>query len=158
MIREEIAFKTSSPEETHRVGERLSHLLKKNDVIALYGELGSGKTVFTQGVCVGLQIKSYITSPTFTLVQEYPGIHPVYHFDFYRLDSIEEIDALDLDGYFMADGICIIEWAERGEALLPEDRIEVRIERLKRSDTENIDKRDIMITAPQNRRIKEVVQ
>ncbi len=157
MTGEEISVITRSPEETFHLGERLSRLLKEGDVVALHGELGSGKTIFTQGVCAGFEIQAYITSPTFTLVQEYPGKQMVFHFDFYRLETIDEIDALDLDGYFLSDGVSIIEWAERGEVLLPEDRFCVRFDRFSHDDNEDFDARKITISAPPNRYLQEAM-
>lgn len=127
-----VAFITEGWEQTHALGCSLAALLKINDVIALYGELGSGKTIFTKGICEGLGVNDLVTSPTFTLVQEYRGRLPVFHFDFYRLSGPEEAEMLDLDKYFFQDGISVIEWAERAEPLLPKNRINVKLDGIKR--------------------------
>lgn len=131
-------------DETFVLGEKLSDGLIANDVLALSGDLGSGKTVLIQGVCRGLGVTDYVTSPTFTLIQEYAGKWPVYHFDFYRLDRIDQIENLGLDSYFESGGIALIEWAERGERLLPDDAIRIRIER----DSENENTRVITLVFP----------
>ncbi len=125
MKRERIQKVTHTRAETLRLARRFSRCLEAGDVVALYGELGSGKTVFAQGVCAGLDVEDPVTSPTFTLVQEYRGRMTVFHIDFYRLDSCEEIVHLDLDGILDSGGVTLIEWAERGEALLPEERFSV---------------------------------
>jgi tRNA threonylcarbamoyladenosine biosynthesis protein TsaE len=128
--RDTVEIITQCSEETFRYGERLSGFLCGGDVVALYGELGSGKTVFAQGVCTGLGVVDYVTSPSFTLLQEYDGRLKVFHFDFYRLESEREVEELDVYSYFDAGGVSIVEWAERGEALLPEDRISVYFDRV----------------------------
>ena len=127
-----VVFITEGWEQTLALGCSLAGLLKINDVIALYGELGSGKTIFTKGLCEGLGVNDLVTSPTFTLVQEYRGRLPVFHFDFYRLSGPEEAEMLDLDEYFMQGGISVIEWADMAEPLLPENRIKVKLDRTER--------------------------
>jgi tRNA threonylcarbamoyladenosine biosynthesis protein TsaE len=97
-------------------------------VIALYGELGAGKTSLVKGIAQGLEIQEHVTSPTFTLIQEYQGKLPMYHFDCYRLNSIEEFSQLGPDEYFFGKGVCLIEWAEKIEPLLPPNRISIRID------------------------------
>ncbi|MCI0514224.1 tRNA (adenosine(37)-N6)-threonylcarbamoyltransferase complex ATPase subunit type 1 TsaE [candidate division KSB1 bacterium] len=121
-------FITHSAAETRQLGAALSQFLRPGDVIALIGDLGSGKTCLTQGICTGLGVTEAVTSPTFVLINEYPGQYPVYHFDFYRLNSPAEIWALGVDDYFNGAGICIIEWADRGLSLLPSNRIEIYLE------------------------------
>lgn len=143
-------------DETYGWGKKLSGLLKIGDVIALYGELGTGKTVFAQGVCAGLDVYDYVTSPTFTLVQEYTGRMPVFHFDFYRVESLSEIEDLDIDGYMMAGGVCIVEWAEKGEALLPESRISVVLDRIAENGSVAVDKRSIRLTGPKGRGLSDL--
>ncbi len=103
-------------EETLRLGRLLGELLVPRDVILLEGELGTGKTAFTQGIGCGLAVAANINSPTFTILKEYVGRMPLYHFDLYRLDRPEEFSALGFDDYFTGDGVCVVEWAERGEA------------------------------------------
>jgi tRNA threonylcarbamoyladenosine biosynthesis protein TsaE len=121
---------TNSLEETLQLGAELARTLQPGTVIGLIGDLGSGKTCLTQGICAGLGVVDYVTSPTFTLINEYQGRLPVYHFDFYRIDKAAEIEDLGCDEYFYGQGVCIIEWAEKILSFLPEERIEIRIKRL----------------------------
>ncbi len=113
---------SSCDEETYNWGKRLADFLKSGDVVVLYGELGSGKTVFAQGVCAGLEVRDVVTSPSFTLIHEYQGRMPVFHFDFYRLTSEREVEDLNVLGYWESQGISLVEWADRGESLLPEKK------------------------------------
>jgi tRNA threonylcarbamoyladenosine biosynthesis protein TsaE len=142
---------SESREATVRAGEAFSRRLAPGDVVALTGELGSGKTVFVQGVCAGLGVPGFVTSPTFTLMQEYAGRVPVYHFDFYRLNSAAEIAELDPAGAFEAGGICLIEWAERGRTLLPPDRFEVELAHVFENGRPVPERRRIRIRAPGGR-------
>ena len=118
-------YTTGSNTETRKLGTRLARGLRAGDVIALFGELGSGKTCFTQGLGQGLNVKMPITSPTFTIMQEYPGRLPMFHFDFYRLNSDIELHDLGVDEYFDGDGISLIEWPEIVKEWLPENRIDI---------------------------------
>jgi len=122
--REEVLL-SRHPEETVRLGQRFARDLGAGDVVALFGELGSGKTTFVQGVCMELVSPEKPSSPTFTLINEYRGRLPVYHFDFYRIDDMAEAQELGLSEYFGGDGVCLIEWAEKITGLLPERRYEV---------------------------------
>ena len=108
-------------------GIRFASLLTEGSVVALYGDLGSGKTTCIRGLCRGLGVEQVVTSPTFTLINEYRGRLPVYHFDFYRLESPEELWDLGLEEYFYGDGVCFIEWPEIVRDLLPADRIEIHL-------------------------------
>ena len=116
-------------EETIAIGEKLARRLKKGDVVALIGDLGSGKTVFTKGIARGLGVKNarYVNSPTFVIIKEYKGNFPLYHFDLYRLDDPSMLDEMSYDEFFYGDGITVIEWADKIRALLPKSRIEVRL-------------------------------
>jgi tRNA threonylcarbamoyladenosine biosynthesis protein TsaE len=136
---------SESREATLRAGEALGRRLGAGDVVALTGELGSGKTVFIQGACAGLGVREPVTSPTFTLMQEYRGRLPVYHFDFYRLESVREIADLDPAAAFEAGGVCFIEWAERGRPLLPDGRIEVELSHVVENGRPVPDRRRILI-------------
>lgn len=113
---------------TEALGRRLGPLLFPGAVIALVGPLGAGKTHFTRAVAEGLGVRNpaAVTSPTFTLVHEYPARLPVYHFDTYRLNSPDEFVALGADEYFYGDGVCLVEWADRVPGALPAERLEVR--------------------------------
>ena len=123
-------YETDSPEETHALGKRLGAEAKPGDVYTLVGDLGVGKTVFTQGIAEGLGITEPVSSPTFTIVQVYEeGRMPFYHFDVYRIGDIEEMDEIGYEDYFYGDGLCMIEWANLIEEILPERRSEVTIEK-----------------------------
>ena len=103
---------------------------KPGDVFTLVGDLGVGKTVFTQGIAEGLGIDEPVNSPTFTIVQEYEsGRMPFYHFDVYRIGDPEEMDEIGFDDYIYGDGLCLIEWADLIEEILPEKRVAIRIEK-----------------------------
>ncbi len=125
-----IIIETNSAEETFRLGEKLGHLAIPGQIYTLNGDLGVGKTVFTQGVASGLGIKEPVNSPTFTIVQEYEdGRMPFYHFDVYRIGDLEEMEEIGYDDYFFGNGICLIEWAELIQELLPETMISITIEK-----------------------------
>lgn len=124
---------TQSPEETQQLGMALARVLKRGDCVALYGDLGSGKTCLTQGICDGLGVKDYVSSPTFVLINEYAGVGPdgmvlpIYHFDLYRLGEPDELYALGCDDFFYGEGVCIIEWADLGGDLIPAEAIDIRL-------------------------------
>jgi tRNA threonylcarbamoyladenosine biosynthesis protein TsaE len=120
--------RTESPEETQLLAEQLGRLLQPGDVVALVGELGSGKTLFSQGLARGLGVPKnfYITSPTFVIINEYPGRVPFYHLDLYRV-SRAEFSELGLEEILFAQGAVAIEWAERLGEDLPVERLEVRL-------------------------------
>ena len=123
-------IETKSPEETCRVGMRLGQKAAAGQVFTLTGDLGVGKTVFTQGLARGLGIVEPVSSPTFTIVQVYDeGRLPFYHFDVYRIGDVEEMDEVGFDDYIMGDGVSLIEWADLIEEILPEKRTEVLIEK-----------------------------
>ena len=121
---------TRSPEETYELGKKIGQQARPGQVYTLTGDLGVGKTVFTQGVAAGLGITEPVSSPTFTIVQIYEeGRLPFYHFDVYRIGDIEEMEESVYDYYFFGEGICLIEWAELIEEILPKDRISITIEK-----------------------------
>ena len=121
---------TRSPEETYELGRKIGLQARTGQVYTLTGDLGVGKTVFTQGVAAGLGITEPVSSPTFTIVQVYEeGRLPFYHFDVYRIGDIEEMEEIGYDDYFFGKGICLIEWAELIEEILPDDRISITIEK-----------------------------
>lgn len=121
---------TYSAEETFAFGKKIGTLAKPGQIITLVGDLGVGKTVFTQGVADGLGIKEPISSPTFTIVQVYEeGRMPFYHFDVYRIGDIEEMEEIGYDDYFFGEGICLIEWANLIEEILPQNIVAVTIEK-----------------------------
>lgn len=127
-------IQTHSETETEALGERLARCVPAGQVVALYGDLGAGKTAFVRGMARGLEIRERVSSPTFTVVNEYPGDVPLFHFDMYRLRSADELYEIGWEDYLCRNGICVTEWSENVEDALPEDCIRVRITRL--NDTE----------------------
>jgi len=117
-----------SPEETQNFGVRIGELCLPGDIFLLVGSLGSGKTCLTQGIAWGLGIKEYAASPSFVVVRELHGRLVLYHIDLYRLDHIEEIVDLGLDDYLYGDGVCVVEWAEKGLSVLPEEHMLIQID------------------------------
>ena len=127
---ENMIIETNSPEETKQVGFKIGQEAKPGTVYALLGALGVGKTIFTKGVAEGLGITEPINSPTFTIVQEYEnGRLPFYHFDVYRIGDVEEMDEIGFDDYVYGDGMCLIEWANLIEEILPENTKTITIEK-----------------------------
>ena len=123
-------FETFSAAETRALGKRMGERCVPGTVICLNGDLGTGKTVFTQGFAQGLGITEPVTSPTFTIIQEYyEGRLPFYHFDVYRIGDPEEMEEIGYEDYFFGEGACLIEWAELIEELLPARRTEILIEK-----------------------------
>ncbi len=123
-------IETFSAEETFNIGKRIGENASSGSVYTLVGDLGVGKTVFTQGVAKGLGISDPISSPTFTILQVYDsGRLPFYHFDVYRIGDVSEMDEIGYEDYFYGDGICFIEWANLIEDILPEHYTEITIEK-----------------------------
>lgn len=123
---------TDSPEETERLGCLLGALLSAGDTVTLSGELGGGKTCFVRGIVAGAapECRDLVSSPTFAILNEYPGAVPLYHYDCYRLRGADDAIALGLEDHLAADGICLIEWPDRIASLLPPDRLSVQFEYL----------------------------
>ena len=122
-------YETNGAEETFEVGMRLAKEAKAGDIYCLDGDLGTGKTVFSQGFAAGLGIKEAVNSPTFTIVCEYEeGRLPLYHFDVYRIGDPEELFDIGADEYFDGDGLCVVEWADMVMPQLPEDSMFICIE------------------------------
>lgn len=125
MIRE-----TNSERETYELGFAMGREARPGEVYTLIGDLGVGKTVFTKGLAAGLGIKEPVSSPTFTILQEYEeGRLPFYHFDVYRIGDVEEMDEIGYEDCFYGDGVCLIEWADLIREILPEHYKEIRIEK-----------------------------
>ena len=123
-----LSMETNSPEETLEFGRKLGTQAKPGQVYTLVGDLGVGKTLFTQGFAKGLGITEPISSPTFTIVQVYEeGRLPLYHFDVYRIGDVEEMDEIGYEDYFYGEGVCLIEWAELIQEILPDNIISVTI-------------------------------
>ena len=145
-----------SSAQTQRLGARLGELLQGGELILLDGQLGTGKTTFTQGLAQGLGITEVVNSPTFTLLKEYSGQipfpegrpnspqrvgPPLYHFDLYRLDNPEEILDLGFEDYFYGTGVCVVEWADKADAFWPNEHVRIRMKMM--SET----KRGLLFTA-----------
>lgn len=118
----------SSERETEKFGEELGNKVKAGDIVALIGDLGTGKTTLTKSIARGLGITETITSPTFNIVKEYrSGRLPLYHFDVYRITEPEEMFELGYEEYFYGDGVCVIEWADMVEEIIPEYAMKIRM-------------------------------
>ncbi len=118
-----LKLNSHSPEQTQLLGSCLGQLAQRSDTFLLMGDLGTGKTCLVQGIAQGLDIKEYAFSPSFVIVKEYHGRLPLYHIDFYRLNHIEEIADLGLEEYLYGNGVCVVEWAEKGLQVLPRDNL-----------------------------------
>lgn len=115
-----------SEKETEEIGKTIGMKLKNGDVVALYGELGSGKTVLVRGIARGVGCEELVKSPSFVFVHEYKGRIPVYHIDLYRVNELKDVMSLGI-GEFFGSGVCVVEWAEKAEGLLPADCISVEL-------------------------------
>lgn len=125
-----MVWETNGPEETFALGKELGQKAEAGDVYCLNGDLGVGKTVFTQGFASGLGIEGPVNSPTFTILQEYEdGRLPLYHFDVYRIGDVEEMDEIGYEDCFYGDGVCLIEWSNLIEEILPEKVTSIVIEK-----------------------------
>jgi tRNA threonylcarbamoyladenosine biosynthesis protein TsaE len=141
-----LTISTKSPDDTIEWGKRIGKRLQPGDVIALYGDLGAGKTTLTRGIAAGLELDADIHSPTFTLIHEHAGLIPLYHVDLYRLSGDDEVEFLGLEEYMYGDGVTIIEWADRMDSSLPVQRLDITLkmagndirEMILRSDSERI--------------------
>ncbi|MCI9570507.1 MAG: tRNA (adenosine(37)-N6)-threonylcarbamoyltransferase complex ATPase subunit type 1 TsaE [Lachnospiraceae bacterium] len=126
---EAFVMESLSPQDTWELGKRLGKEAEPGCVICLDGDLGAGKTVFTQGFAAGLGIREPVNSPTFTILKEYEdGRLPLYHFDVYRIGDISEMDEIGYEDCFYGDGVCLVEWPSRIEKLLPKHYVSVSIE------------------------------
>ena len=129
--------------DTFKLGEEMGRNAGKGQIICLNGDLGTGKTVFTQGFAKGLGIEEPVSSPTFTIVQVYDeGRIPLYHFDVYRIADIDEMDEIGYEDYFFGDGVCLVEWSDNISELIPDNSVRVTIEK---DYTKGNDYRKIMV-------------
>lgn len=126
--------------ETEKIGYMLGKLLTGGEVICMTGDLGAGKTTMTQSIAKGLEVEDYVTSPTFTIINEYEGRCPLYHFDVYRINDVDEMYDLGYEEYFYSDGVSIIEWADIIKEILPKERLNIEINK-----NDNIEDREIII-------------
>ncbi|MBU3143096.1 tRNA (adenosine(37)-N6)-threonylcarbamoyltransferase complex ATPase subunit type 1 TsaE [Clostridium sp. CF012] len=123
-------FVVTTVEETYKIGELIGSLVNPGDIICLIGDLGTGKTHLTKGIAKGLGIEDHVTSPTFTIVNEYSGRLKLFHFDVYRVNDPDEIEAIGFDEYIFSDAVSIIEWANYIEELIPPNNLTINIEKL----------------------------
>ena len=121
-------FLSHSVEQTEEFAEEFSKNLNGNEIIAMYGELGAGKTAFARGLARGLGVEDAVSSPTFAIVNEYQGVYPIYHFDMYRIESWNDLDSIGFFDY-IDNGVIIIEWSENIEGALPDDIIKIIIKK-----------------------------
>jgi len=122
-------FILKNEHETEALGANLANELKKGDIIGLTGDLGAGKTCLARGIAKGLGVKEHITSPTFTIIHEYhSGTLPLYHFDVYRMDGSDEMYELGYEEFFYGDGVCVVEWADIVDDLIPQGAILIHLE------------------------------
>ncbi len=123
-----VSHETTDPDQTRHIGSTIGKMLTGGEVLAITGDLGTGKTCLVQGIAQGLEIApSDITSPTFTLIHEHEGRIPLFHVDLYRLENPSEIEAIGLEEYFSRDGVIAIEWAEHATTLLPRTRLDITL-------------------------------
>src|SRR5690554_3092802 len=118
---------TNSPQQTYELGKRIGQILKPGAVICLSGEMGAGKTAITQGIVKGVGVDTYVTSPTYTIINEYDGEIPIFHFDVFRIEDVEELYQIGFDEYLYGEGIVIIEWASLIEEALPHEYLWINI-------------------------------
>lgn len=158
-ITSNLVINTNSPQETRKLAISMAQLIQPGDIICLNGDLGAGKTAFSQGVAVGLGVEVPVTSPTFTLINEYQGRLPIYHFDVYRLEGSEEMYDIGYEEYFYGQGVCLIEWAQRVESVLPKERLDIFIKQENLLDF-NLDTNDVRQVQfiPMGRRYHQLVE
>lgn len=145
--------KLKSPDETNRFGACLGKLSQPGDVICLYGDLGAGKTALSKGIALGLEVTEHVTSPTYTLINEYMGRLPFYHLDLYRLCAEEEALELGIEEYLYGTGVTVLEWPSRIADLIPEERLEIELVK----DPEAEEERQIILR-PQGARYLTLVE
>jgi tRNA threonylcarbamoyladenosine biosynthesis protein TsaE len=128
--RSEMKIKVNNLQDTEKVGKIISRCLEKGTVLCLDGDLGAGKTAITQFIAKEFGIKEYITSPTFNIIKEYEGRLPFYHMDVYRIESEDDMYDLGYDEYIYSEGVTVIEWSENIKGILPDERIDIKIDRI----------------------------
>jgi tRNA threonylcarbamoyladenosine biosynthesis protein TsaE len=135
---ESVAIISHSPEETRNIGKEIGRKAFAGALIALCGDLGSGKTTFVQGIAEGLEVKSFVTSPTFVIINQYKGRLPLFHIDIYRLRSFEDMYELGYEEFFYGDGVTTIEWAQKIEELLPDEYLRIELTYISESERQII--------------------
>lgn len=127
MVMDEMKMITNSEGETFELGVKIGTRLYSGAVVSLNGDLGAGKTQLVKGIAKGLGIAEYVTSPSFTIVNEYEGRLPLYHFDVYRIEEVDEMLEIGFEEYLFGDGVCVVEWGELVRELLPEETLHISI-------------------------------
>ncbi len=130
---------SNNEENTYEIGLEIGNLLKVGDVVCLTGDLGAGKTVMIKAIAKALGVEEDVTSPTFTIIHEYTGRIPIYHFDVYRIKKLEEMEDLGYEEYFYGEGVCLVEWASEIESIIPEERLWIDIKRNVGDNSRTID-------------------
>jgi tRNA threonylcarbamoyladenosine biosynthesis protein TsaE len=148
-----LTLNSHSPEQTQLLGSYLGELAQRGDVFLLVGDLGTGKTCLAQGIARGMGIKDYAFSPSFVIIREYYGRFTLYHVDLYRLDHIEEIADLGLEEYLYGNGICLVEWAEKGRQVLPQSNLLITLNYVSASETQRV-----ICCKPQGKRYLELIK
>ena len=144
------SMESNSEKETWEIGNRIAQQCEAGTIVLLHGDLGVGKTVFTKGFAAGLGVEEPVNSPTFTIIQIYEsGRLPLYHFDVYRIADVEEMDEIGYEDYFFGDGVCLIEWADLIQEILPPDVIAIEIEK---NLEKGFDYRKITISDPEEKK------
>ena len=144
------SMESNSEKETWEIGNRIAQQCEAGTIVLLHGDLGVGKTVFTKGFAAGLGVEEPVNSPTFTIIQIYEsGRLPLYHFDVYRIADVEEMDEIAYEDYFFGDGVCLIEWADLIQEILPPDVIAIEIEK---NLEKGFDYRKITISDPEEKK------
>ncbi|WP_129600287.1 tRNA (adenosine(37)-N6)-threonylcarbamoyltransferase complex ATPase subunit type 1 TsaE [Anaerophilus nitritogenes] len=135
---------SNSEQKTYDLGYNLGEFLQKGDVVCLTGDLGAGKTTLSKAIAKGLGVEECVTSPTFTIIHEYEGRVPLYHFDVYRIGEIDEMEDLGYEEYFYGEGVCLVEWASQIEEIIPKEHLWIQITKIDDST------REIEITGSSN--------
>lgn len=123
-------IRSDHEQKTYDLGYKLGTLLRSGDVVCLTGDLGAGKTTLSKAIAKGLGVEDCVTSPTFTIIHEYEGRLPLYHFDVYRISNLEEMEDLGYEEYFYGEGVCLIEWASQIEELIPNKHLWIHIKKI----------------------------
>lgn len=144
-MRASFTVKVSREQETIALGEALGKTLSPGTIVALHGDLGAGKTVFTKGIAKGLETDEEPVSPTFVIMNEYSGRLPLYHFDLYRVGGVDELEGIGFEEYFYGDGVSVVEWAERAEELFGDDAVDVELRLAEGNNGNSHDAREITI-------------
>jgi len=145
-----VEINSNCSEETEALARDIARNLQPGMAVAFYGDLGTGKTTMIKQICFELAVSDTVTSPSFAIVQEYSGKHPIYHFDFYRLDTLEEIMDIGFETYLESGGICLIEWPEKAEVMLPATCVKISLQTIFSRDEIEPTRRIINIASPFN--------